>query len=348
MSHHRPASCRTRVVLLLALTSLAACKNFKSSKRVDFTPFAEQTITSVSSLDADLNRNRATGIRSYLEMFEEEVDALISLEDTYEVILEKIVTYSISIVEVARLQITEAEKNARLASLIDGLTDEHRGEGVRRIPGAQIDSALENVRSAPTLLEGVAAAQPIVDTVATIAAATALELREDTRELEAKIDARLQADFAPYLDTSPAYDTRRNRIVTALAAVYRYENGEDDALAQIFEGGLFRDEALQTLRVDMESPDAAAELEEKLLARLERMTRASELLAPEYQYYKDLHRELEEVARAYEGEIAEIWGMIFVWSRAHEKMSRGVVDPAAWFDLSDAPSVLFKLARKAL
>ena len=40
--------------------------------------------------------------------------------------------------------------------------------------------------------------------------------------------------------------------------------------------------------------------------------------------------------------------IMLVWSRAHQKMASGVVDPADWFDIKDAPALLIKYGSKML
>ena len=51
---------------------------------------------------------------------------------------------------------------------------------------------------------------------------------------------------------------------------------------------------------------------------------------------------------AFDIELRATWGVIFVWTRAHDRMARGVIDPAEWFDVTDAPGAIFRLAGAAI
>jgi hypothetical protein len=39
---------------------------------------------------------------------------------------------------------------------------------------------------------------------------------------------------------------------------------------------------------------------------------------------------------------------LVVWMRAHQKMASGVVQPAEWFDLNDAPAFLIRAGTRVL
>jgi hypothetical protein len=71
-------------------------------------------------------------------------------------------------------------------------------------------------------------------------------------------------------------------------------------------------------------------------------------LKPELELYAALQREVDENVKSFDSELRATWGVIFVWTRAHQRMASGVVDPAEWFDVKDAPSTIFRLAGKAL
>lgn len=91
-----------------------------------------------------------------------------------------------------------------------------------------------------------------------------------------------------------------------------------------------------------------AKAEAYLMERLTTMKRINDEMMPEVELYRDTHREWDaEFSSAVDG-VARARAKYIFWSRAHRKIASGITDPAKWFDISEAPALLFKAGKKAL
>ncbi len=78
------------------------------------------------------------------------------------------------------------------------------------------------------------------------------------------------------------------------------------------------------------------------------MLRVGEEIEPDWIHYRATHLELDDLYKDAQYEIRQIRLITLVWIRAHQKMASGIVSPAEWFDISDAPAMLLKMGTKAV
>ena len=57
-------------------------------------------------------------------------------------------------------------------------------------------------------------------------------------------------------------------------------------------------------------------------------------LQPFWDEYRAAHTEIDELADLAMEQIAKVRLILLVWTRAHQKMASGIVDPADWFDIT--------------
>jgi hypothetical protein len=89
-------------------------------------------------------------------------------------------------------------------------------------------------------------------------------------------------------------------------------------------------------------------METYLLDSLTKMSNIYDRLKPELDLYRATHRELDEQEDSVRTSIARSRLNFLIWTRAHRKMASGVKDPAKWFDIKDAPTILIKAGVRAL
>jgi hypothetical protein len=336
----------SRTVLLVSFALLSSsCQKFRSQRRADFTPFAEQTIASISSLDNSLSQTRRVLTVDYV-MEQSELLARVKQESAdLDALLAGIVKYSVRIAELSRSKALEPQKIISLGEYIEGMRASLVGSADwGKLSDEEFDALANEVRAQETLLAALQAAQPLANGAGRAAAAIVIRLREDEREFEQRVQAALEADFASVRSYQRAYEAERDRLLDALALAYSSLNGDSAALE-----ALRASPAVMSTKIGIsDEQDWVRAVQSGLNKRLMSVNATGQAIALDYERYQALHDEVDQIVSEFDAALRETWGVIFVWTRAHDRMARGVVDPAEWFDVSDTPSAIFGLATKAL
>ena len=337
------------LILAFALVCpLCGCKKFASQRRADFAPFAEQTIAGISQLDANLGRRRPVLTVRYVD------EQLDNIEENIRPLIERLELLQVQMVEysivVGRLAMAGKKEEAQVAELVEFMEKLHLEVEIH-VAGddyflpEELDEIVANVRAQEKILDALTEAQPLIGTFALIAARTARELRAHLSELEEVIGARMKEDFAGIPGFASDYLGERDRLLGALKEIYRHRSGDAEALPRLISSGVVPEAHLATL--DLSDPLGDVALEEQLLARFGRLKQVADALWPELDQYQALQQGLDEMITSFEAEVRAVWAVVFVWTRAHQRMASGVVDPAEWFDVGEAPSALFGVAKRS-
>jgi hypothetical protein len=338
-----------QLLCLLALFALCTgCKKFQSERVIDFAPFAEQTIASVSTLDANLARRRRVLIVDYSRSYDEEAVAEFDRHiKVLESILEEMIEYSVLVAKLTHSEATEPEQVQLLADYLARYRDAMKaGALTEDLDVEEFDRILENVRQQPTMLSAMNQAQPLINEAGRLAAVTTGRIRDIVSEYDESITDEIEADFGDVLAYRKQYELERRRLLDALAGIYRFRQGEEGALDEVFASGVFSASQKEMLEQSGNPVDASAEA--MLISRFESLKKVADRLQPDFDHYIALQREVDASVAEFDEELRATWGVIFVWTRAHAKMAQGVIDPAEWFDMNDAPGTIFRLAGAAI
>ena len=185
------------MLLLALLLTVTSCSKFLKTESENITPFANQTITLVSSLDYGLSDNEILYLRKIEDYIEADkpFDRFVALEKQVGSQLKALVTYSLQMVTISEQSITENEKSNELADILVSLSALVVDDEI--IPDENKDAdknkkILEKVRASEDYLESLRILLPAINEFSAHALIVLDELELEKRKvallLEGAID----------------------------------------------------------------------------------------------------------------------------------------------------------------
>jgi hypothetical protein len=304
---------------------------FKSSKRIDMTPFAENTINLVMDIKHGMNSQMMVYNREYADL--PAVTQYRTSWLSYRPILRGIAAYSIAIVTLSKSNLTETQRSDKLAEFLDKLL-----RPVAKNPDSNfiiseedLDTMLANVRGQKNFLDALNAAQPLVDEIARFSQEFLDNMKTRLNVARAEVVQRAKSDHEASRKFYKVLIESQNFTFGDLVLLRDYRAGYDkDALAKLLE----RDPQLtEILPAGKEATlEDITALEDRLLYRLERIRGLTEQVQPDLELYRNKIYELDELWRHSSENLAKTRITIIIWSRAHRGLGQGITDPAK-FDI---------------
>jgi len=330
----------TGATIMIALTGCATLKKkFVSGYKANMGLFADNTIAMLSDIDIYIDRNEAVYVRRFFNEEDEEEKEMLRLSDNMQIALNNVVDYSITLVDMAESQRTEKEKAAAYAEHLNRFKDDIRYS--IKMTSEQFDARIEALKSEPDFLAALRAAQPMIN-AAVMAVIREMKDLTDAVELVAnKMDARIDAEYADIIRYQAKMEDEKARILQAIEIVFdAYRAGEPNLKSLSETGSIWFPELIPKGRP---TPKELNAIGEHLQARLDALHKIGQEIKPYWEEYRSSHRELDALTDKTLKEIDTVRLIMLVWVRAHQKMASGVVDPAEWFDINNAPMRLLKM-----
>ncbi len=317
---------RGALCALVCIAALGGCSNFRSSKRLDMGPFAENTSSMLAQAEAILQPLPYRYLREYhLQNVQDprtrqQVDVVRGL-------FRGIGLYSLQVVSLNASRLSDRERAGKLgdyfAEVLKPITDAG-AESQVGLTRSLIDSTLVNVRNSPTFMAAIDAADPLVYAVVTFGIRTVDRVGEVAEPVFEQVREDVQARYAETRWEVAKLDSVEARDVNTYLALQDYRLGKatrdsvvalDPMMAGVLKG---RDElkeceqAQETLRRRLAATDATRA---QLLERIEDYdNKIGEVLV--------LDEELKRRVR-----VARL--MFVYWLRAHRNLAQGVQVPPA-------------------
>ena len=320
--------CMWGIFLLLGIMVTTGCANFRSSRRLDVTPFAESTINLVAEISYGLDATHAVHLRRYRGG--EPVAEYRAHWDFFKPVLRGIGIYSLGLVTISRSNITEKERAEQLADFLDRMFARRPADGQSNfaLPRERIDEILADIRAQETFLDALGAAQPFVDEVARFSGEYLDIILASQDQVEAWLIKEIDQDYADIIAFSERAVVAQNRYLGNLATLSDYRQGRDpDGLRRLLEEDL---ELREIVPVGTETIDAATlqALEDRLVIRLARTQELKENLAFDLDTYNKKNIELDELVLQASNNIKRTRLTIQIWAGAHRRLAAGITDPA--------------------
>jgi hypothetical protein len=321
-----PARSALRFGSIALAAVLAACSQFKESKKFDPAPFAENTI----SMAGEIQRYNRPPPWVYLNEYRLRPSVETARKSAVELrdLLRTIALYSTQVVALHEARIGERQRVAELARYIDEASRPAVASGSSRAIGvtdAEYDSILRSIRSKETLREALGAAQPLVNAVAKHAGD--LFDRADVEVADAceDVTAQIESKFRPLLDNLRELDAHQMRLTKAFGLVCELRGGRPDARPALLETA---PEVRDLLSGEGEPSYATLEVTEgRLFAELGRVKAVRDQLEPQFVQYKEHERELETL-RIQTEEMLRLGRLtIALWTRSHRNLTAGIPIP---------------------
>ena len=316
----------TLAVVLCALIAAIGCSKFRSSKRLNLGPFAEQMIAVAGDIQYGLAQEQPVYLRQYRKD-----PAVVDFQlraTKMRAVIRGTIAYSIETVTIGDSDLTGPERAQAMANYLDGLLRPilMSPEPELHMTVADLDTVITNVRAQKKLLDALAAAQPIIDEVAYSAG----ELFDQSKDaLDAMLNHlrdRVDEEHADILLADRML--RKEQVSTVLGIGYLklHRQGDETAMDSLFA----REPSLDEV-VKVPGKPTAKEMraiEERMLYKLRGLREVRDQLAPDIELYWEKQREIDRLAAAYNAALRKATVAVLAWARAHARLAAGVVDPA--------------------
>jgi len=339
---------RFTMLWVCAIALLSGCSTYKekfnSKKVVKIGYFADSTITMLSDLNLNLNRDDTLLVRRFIDETAPEEQLVIRLTGDLKKLLGDMVRYSIEIVNIAESDGSEINKIEAYADYIAQFRDNLAEQEV--VAPQEFDSTIEDVRSQTEFIEALRKAQPLLNAAIMNAALRVDELVEAVETFSMKIDGRIDEEYADIIRYRQKLEREKFDILTAFEIIYDAYRTPDPSLGELRDSGV-----IWTPEIIPEGRPAREDLKniaEHLGNRMEALQVVQQAMKPNWDDYMAAQQELDELVDKGIGNVLHTRIILLTWMRAHQKMSSGVTDPAKWFDIGEVTKSLVMDAPKAL
>jgi hypothetical protein len=330
------------ISLMVGCTTMK--KGFVSSERANLSPFAENIIVILGESDYGLTKDETVRIRPFFDLDSPEALKLILLQQQIRSLNKGIVKYSVDVVSLSETQKTQKEQVAAFGDYID--TFEKPILTRLNITEEAYTRLLERIRKQESLLGALRTAQPVISAAARYGETAISEIENATFDLVLAIESKIDAHYAEILAYYQTLEDLKKSILNRLNLIQAYHSGDYRALKKLRAGFVIgSSEVISGNKIISDDP---ADLEIRLMDRLNLIQKIGEQIAIDVEDYRESHRELDQLYERSLQDLSKARKTFMVWSKAHYKMSLGLTDPAKWFDITDAPSELFRLGTRTL
>ena len=314
------------MIIGIGLLILPGCSHLKSSKRLNLAPFAEDMIAVAGDIQYGLGQTHSVYLRGHGETPEAEQMKILAAK--VRAIIRGTINYALEVVTLADSRLSGAERAQALGNKLDSLLRPVIAppSSPLNFTEAQLDVILTDVRSQTNLLDGLNAAQPIINEIARVAG----EIFEDTKmALDAAAAAtqrRINEQVAPVLERDAILREYQLTATSSIDLMVRYRHGDESAygtlvaLAPSVGEGVSDDDGL--------SPAELERIEDRIIFALKTVSEIRSQLAPDIELYWKQQAELEELVAAFNTALRQARVAVIAWSRAHQRLASGITDPA--------------------
>lgn len=326
--------------LLLLLSGCALTKKFRETTTVNFTPFATQTLVLLGSLDYEISPNEAYIIVPYASAADPSLVSLRSRVDLERTFLKGIMSYSIEIVNLSESSKSETDQVKDYAAYLSSLVETVKAEVLADVemPDDRIQSVLTSIRSKPSLLEAMRAAKPLIVEFNKVNLRLIRDISAARSQFAKNVHAKMDETFRTFLEKDLSLRAEKSDVLRGLELVRAYRLGDSTALNRLGD--------IRGLKTVL--PGDASRIENALSARLTLLTQWQKEIERDIAHYHELKIKLEQIKSQHDEMIRSGGRAVLLWTQAHQKMASGITNPAEWFGLSDAKSMLTGAAKKVL
>lgn len=313
-------------IFLLAII-LAGCTAFKSTKKINIAPFAENAVSIVGEIEYGLSKGRAIHIRSFIDG-----PNVQEYEKTWQklsMFLKGIVAYSIKVVTISISDLDENKKANMLADYLEKLAVNIFDEpdvGFE-MTQTQYNNSIENIRKAETYIDAMNGAQPIVDEVSRVANKIIGELKVAQENARTEVADRIVTEHESMISFRKSLKVSKTKTFRSIDFLTKYKFGNKAVLDSLFN----LDPQLQDYIQPGEkyTLEVQNRIENRLMFRLETIRKIQEQIFPELEQFRTEMTELDNLIAIADRGINQSRAAIAIWRQSHQTMASGITEPAA-------------------
>lgn len=322
---------RTALPLAIALgcfTTLAGCASFQASRRLDVSPFAQNTVGLIGEVQRANQPLEWVYLKKY-EMLPVVVEARETFAPARE-LMRGIATYSTQIVSIHESPLSESRRSQEVARYLDETIRERLKQVPRAhefLTQAELDKAVQGARSAPTFMAALAAAQPVVSAALAYGNEIYDEMDQAINKADLELMSRIEGEYTQVKDERDRLESMQLAGIVSYRRLTEYRLGNNAALDSLRATDA---EAAELLPAGKKPSAAALDGAEKQIRdRVDAIGQMHDKLDPQFQVYKSEQAELDELLT--QAREASRLGRItlITWARAHRNLANGIAVPAS-------------------
>jgi hypothetical protein len=314
------------ILLGYMIISTFSCAYFKSKKRMDLTPFAENMIAIAGDIQSDLMQKRPVYLREFVDVPSRE--KLIIYTTKIRVLLRETIAYSLEIVTLAQAKLTGQERAEALATYLNDLLRPVLNDPAPELnfTNADLDTILKNIRIQRNLFDALNAAQPVINEIARASGDLFEETKEALDSTAEEIRQRIINENQILIEGDKSLRNAQMNTVTNIKYLSMYRRGNKAAMDSLLTKEPSLKEVIKsTKNITMNDLQA---IENRMIFILNALHDVREQLTPDLEIYWKQQKELDDIYTTYNIAIRKAKIAIIVWSRAHQRLAAGVTDPA--------------------
>ena len=313
---------------LAMLPLLGGCASFKATRRLDVSPFAQNTVGMIG----EVQRANKPLEWVYLKKYES-LPAVLDARRNYapaRELMRGIAIYSTQIVSIYESPLPESRKAQELARYLDESIRERLKANPRSdafLTQAELDKAVQGARAAPTFMAALGAAQPVVSAALAYGNQIYDEMDQAIGKADQELIARIESDFASVKDERERLESMQLSGITSYRRLTEYRLGNDLALDSLRRAD---PEAAELLPAGKKPAAAALDgAEKQIRERVDMLGQMHDKLDPQFAIYRAEQDELE-LLRTQAREAARLGRITLItWARSHRNLASGIAVPAS-------------------
>ena len=343
--------CKITVIFTVVIT-LSGCDKFTRQERENLTPFANQTITLVSTLDYGLSDNEYLYLRKIEDYVEGDkpFERFVALENQVGNQLKALVAYSIEMVRISEQPVSDNEKSRRLADILVQLSDLTSKDQV--VPpeksASDYDELRQQVYASEDYLDSLRILVPLIDDFTAHALRVVDELENEKRKVIILLEHAIDNKYGTVIAFENEMRLVKNTYYKTAIALARYAKTRDEKyIAEMRELGMLPVVRIVKGKHKLSSSEMLL-IHKTINDRMSAINDNYNYLKPDYDAYYTSHQELKNITDSKERGIKDARLTFIVWRRAYQKMASGRTEPAEWFDITESGSLLMGAAGRAV
>jgi hypothetical protein len=337
---------KTLYLFLLLILIVTSCSVFKGKRRMDMSPFAENTQTLFAEAIKIERPFPHKQLRPYTVI--PEFQKVRKLAPPVLEALRGIIFYSNQIVAINNSKLAEKDKCRMLANYLQEAMEKTLTE--KRADTLRVDlnrarAILENIRNANTYMDALAAAEPIINAVVAELQERIDEIQNQIPIIIAAFDREIERDFSRPRENYERLYALQEELILSVTRLYKARIGDTDELAKLLAENA-------SLRYFIPSIDKANH---------DNLIKAEDFLLKQVKEVEGMITQLDDVKALYIARKEEViaWRTeldkkiliartsLNIWARAHKNLGIGVPVPPM-IDVTGIASNLAGSAAKAV
>ncbi len=319
------------LTLLITLT-LTGCSVFQSTRRMDMSPFAENTSMFFAEAIKIERPFEYKNLKDYTTI--PELQKIRKIAPPILQALKGIIYYSNQVVAINNSNLSKKEKNRLLANYLNEQIEKTLSEkspDSLRVDIKSAEAILENIKNADTFLDGLAKAEPIVNSVVAVVLERIDEIQNQIPFVIDGFNREIENDYSAVRENYERLHRLQEKLMLSVTRLYNARIGDKGELEKLLEENASLRDLIPS--AGEANPDNLAKAEDFLLGQVKeiaQMLGQLDGIKAEYLAKKD-----EVIAWRTELDNKILVGRtsLTVWARAHKNLGDGIPVPPM-FDIA--------------